>query len=58
MQYDYKCNIMFIHPLQVPNHGLALAVAHEWASVKDKIQPSLMHLVSDKLKEGECCIFN
>lgn len=31
---------------QVPNHGLALAVAHEWASVKDKIQPSLMHLTS------------
>lgn len=56
MQYDDKCNIMFMHPLQVPNHGLALAVAHEWASVKDKIQPSLMHLVSDKLKRGNAAL--
>ncbi|KAK8725760.1 hypothetical protein OTU49_010466 [Cherax quadricarinatus] len=30
--------------LQVPNYGLALAIAHEWASVKDKIHPSLLHL--------------
>lgn len=44
---------MFMHFLQVPNHGLALAVAHEWASVKDKIQPSLMHLVSEKMKGEE-----
>lgn len=31
---------------QIPNYGLALAVAQEWASPKDKIVPSLMHLVS------------
>lgn len=31
---------------QIPNYGLALAVAQEWAATKDKITPSLMHLVS------------
>ncbi|KAK7066264.1 ATP synthase mitochondrial F1 complex assembly factor 2 [Halocaridina rubra] len=30
--------------LQIPHYGLALAVAHEWEAIKDKIQPSLMHL--------------
>lgn len=30
--------------LQIPHHGLALAVAHEWNAVKEKIHPSLMHL--------------
>ncbi|XP_066947176.1 ATP synthase mitochondrial F1 complex assembly factor 2 [Macrobrachium rosenbergii] len=30
--------------LQVPHYGLALAVAHEWSAVHEKIQPSLMHL--------------
>lgn len=30
--------------MQVPNYGLALAVAHEWASMKDKIHASRMHL--------------
>ena len=34
------------HTLQIPNYGLALAVAQEWAATKDKIVPSLMHLVS------------
>ncbi|XP_063887901.1 ATP synthase mitochondrial F1 complex assembly factor 2-like isoform X3 [Scylla paramamosain] len=32
------------HTLQIPNYGLALAVAQEWAVTKDKIVPSLMHL--------------
>ncbi|XP_045106376.1 ATP synthase mitochondrial F1 complex assembly factor 2-like isoform X2 [Portunus trituberculatus] len=32
------------HTLQIPNYGLALAVAQEWAASKDKIVPSLMHL--------------
>lgn len=37
--------ICFFSP-QIPNYGLALAVAHEWAVTKTKIMPSLMHLVS------------
>ncbi|XP_050728869.1 ATP synthase mitochondrial F1 complex assembly factor 2-like [Eriocheir sinensis] len=30
--------------LQIPNYGLALAVAHEWSATKSKIIPSFMHL--------------
>ncbi|KAK4317530.1 hypothetical protein Pmani_011376 [Petrolisthes manimaculis] len=30
--------------VQIPNYGLALAVANEWSAVKEKIRPSLMHL--------------
>ncbi|XP_068209903.1 ATP synthase mitochondrial F1 complex assembly factor 2 [Palaemon carinicauda] len=30
--------------LQIPHYGLALAVAHEWTAVQEKIHPSLMHL--------------
>ncbi|KAG7166247.1 ATP synthase mitochondrial F1 complex assembly factor 2-like [Homarus americanus] len=29
---------------EVPNYGLALAIAHEWVAVKEKIHPSFMHL--------------
>ncbi|XP_069157331.1 ATP synthase mitochondrial F1 complex assembly factor 2 isoform X2 [Procambarus clarkii] len=32
--------------LQVPNYGLALAVANEWAAIKNKIHPSLLHLTA------------
>jgi len=30
--------------MQVPNHAMALAIANEWALVKEKIVPSWMHL--------------
>lgn len=40
--------VKFSFPPQIPNYGLALAVAHEWAATKDKIIPSFMHLVSHR----------